>query len=73
VPVVPGKPFLSPLFREVPIRTLGVSLVAIAAIVASLAIVRQRSEETQPEPPAPNPRTPAAVDLNLDAIRSAGF
>jgi hypothetical protein len=48
-------------------------LVAIAAIVASLAIVRQRSEETQPEPPAPNPRTPAAVDLNLDAIRSAGF
>jgi methionine-rich copper-binding protein CopC len=55
------------------IRTLVVSLVAIAAIVASLAIARQRSEEHQPESPAPTPRTPAAVDLNLDAIRSAGF
>jgi hypothetical protein len=57
----------------VTIRTLGVSLVAIAAIVASLTIVKQRSEERQPEPEAPEPRTPAAVDLNLDAIRSAGL
>jgi hypothetical protein len=73
VPVVPGYSFPSPLLREVPIRTLGVSLVAIAAIVASLALARQRSEERQPELPAPTPRTPAAVDLNLDAIRSAGF
>jgi hypothetical protein len=55
------------------IRTLGVSLVAIAAIVASLTIVRQRSEVRQPEPAPPTPRTPAAVDLNLDAIRSAGL
>jgi hypothetical protein len=56
---------------EAPIRTLGVSLVAIAAIVASLTVVRQlqeqpeRTKEKRPEIP------PAAVDL--DQLRNAGL
>jgi hypothetical protein len=50
---------------------LGVSLVAIAAIVASLTVARQlqeqpeRAKEKRPEIP------PAAVDL--DQLRSAGL
>jgi len=56
---------------EAPIRTLGVSLVAIAAIVASLTVVRQlqdqpeRTKEKRPE------ISPAAVDL--DQLRNAGL
>ena len=55
------------------IRTLGVSLVAIAAIVASLTVARQRQEvpsrfrEKRPE------HSPAAVDLDLEGLRAAGF
>lgn len=63
-----------PLATEEPIRALGVSLVAIAAIVASLTVVRQQRQEERragdnvgPEP------SPAAVDLDLDGIRAAGF
>lgn len=57
-----------------PIRALGVSLVAIAAVVATLTVARQRSEEraTQPEPDSAG-RVPAAPPLDLDAIRSAGM
>jgi hypothetical protein len=50
---------------------LGVSLVAVAAIVASLTLVRQRQEnlaagkEKRPE------HSPAAVDL--EQLRAAGF
>jgi hypothetical protein len=48
-----------------------VSLVAIAAIVASLTVVRNRQEERRSdENPALEP-SPAAVDL--DGIRAAGF
>jgi hypothetical protein len=52
---------------------LGVSLVAIAAIVASLTVARQRQEipsrfrEKRPE------HSPAAVDLDLEGLRAAGF
>jgi hypothetical protein len=59
--------------REALIRTLGVSLVAIAAIVASLTVARQRQEvpsrfrEKRPE------HSPAAVDLDLEQLRAAGF
>ncbi|HEV7589953.1 MAG TPA: hypothetical protein VGO40_17690 [Longimicrobium sp.] len=59
--------------REALIRTLGVSLVAIAAIVASLTVARQRQEvpsrfrEKRPE------HSPAAVDLDLEGLRAAGF
>ena len=61
------------LSEEERIRTLGIGLVAIAAVMASLTIVRQRSEERHPElPPTPG-RAPAAPDMNLDAIRTAGL
>lgn len=62
-----------PSTREALIRTLGVSLVAIAAIVASLTVARQRQEmptrfrEKRPE------HSPAAVDLDLEQLRAAGF
>jgi len=60
------------LATEVPIRALGVSLVAIAAIVASLTVVRQRQEERRTDDDTKTePATPAAVDL--DGIRAAGF
>jgi hypothetical protein len=53
------------------IRALGVSLVAIAAIVASLTVVKQRTEERgSDESPRQEPPQ-AAVDL--DGIRAAGF
>ena len=62
-----------PTTREDAIRTLGVSLVAIAAIAASLTLVRQRGEVRPPVPqPIPDDQ-PAEVDLNLEAIRSAGL
>jgi len=48
-----------------------VSLVAIAAIVASLTVARHRQEERRSdENPGQEPK-PAAVDL--DGIRAAGF
>jgi hypothetical protein len=60
--------------QEVAIRTLGVSLVAVAALAASMTLVRQRNEQRSPEsPPVPDDAAPAALDLNLDAIRSAGL
>ena len=57
---------------EALIRTLGVSLVAIAAVVASLTLVRQRPQERKPgEGMRLEPFSPAAVDL--DQLRAAGL
>ena len=54
------------------IRTLGISLVAVAALVVTMTLARQR-EERQPGPnPVPD-RAPTPDGLNLDAIRSAGL
>ncbi len=64
---------LPPLATEEPIRALGVSLVAIAAIVASLTVVRQRQEERRTDDRVRPEPSPAAVDLDLDGIRAAGF
>jgi hypothetical protein len=62
-----------PFTREALIRTLGVSLVAIAAIVASLTLVRQQQEvpvRTKAKRPE---HSPAAVDLDLQQLRAAGM
>ena len=59
--------------REALIRTLGVSLVAIAAIVASLTIVRQRQDEPVRDKGKRPEHSPAAVDLDLEQLRAAGF
>jgi hypothetical protein len=56
---------------EALIRTLGVSLVAVAAIVASLAVARQRPEEGTRQRERRNAPSPAALDL--DQLRSAGL
>ena len=56
---------------EALIRTLGVSLVAVAALVASFAVVIQRQDEpdrlrerrAEPSPPA----------IDLDQLRNAGL
>ncbi len=66
-------PSSPPRVPEDLIRALSVSLVAVAAIVASLAMVRYRLDdrraETQPAPEGAH----AAAELDLDGIRSAGF
>ena len=56
---------------EAPIRTFSVSLVAIAAIAASLLLTRSREENdtTSLVPGGEN----APVRLKLDAIREAGL
>jgi hypothetical protein len=60
--------------REALIRTLGVSLVAVAAIVASLTLVRQSHELPAAQRKDRRPEhSPAAVDLDLEQLRAAGF
>lgn len=62
----------STLRREVRIRTLGVSLVALAAIVASLAVVRQHQQERRPgEGGMRESAAPPALDL--EQLRAAGL
>ncbi|CAN5351180.1 hypothetical protein BH23GEM4_BH23GEM4_13950 [soil metagenome] len=61
-----------PQREEEPIRTLGVSLVAVAAIVASLTVVRQRQEVRGDKEVRPGP-SPTTVDIDLDGLRAAGF
>jgi hypothetical protein len=56
---------------EAPIRTLGVSLVAIAAIVASLTVARQLQEQPERAKEKRPEISPAAVDL--DQLRNAGL
>jgi hypothetical protein len=75
-PAHPGPPKPGsqiPLPGRWPIRALIVSLVAIAAVVVSLAVVRHRGEQRLPEAELGLDEPPAAVDLNLDAIRAAGL
>ena len=60
--------------REVPIRSLAVGLLAVAAIAASLTLVRQRPEHREVAPLAPVPDgRPSPPELNLEAIRTAGL
>jgi hypothetical protein len=59
--------------REELIRTLGIGLLAVAAVMASLTIVRQRNEERHPEPQPTPGRAPVSAGINLDAIRTAGL
>ena len=56
------------------IRTLGVSLIAIAAIVASLTVARQRQEEAPaPEGEKRPQHSPTTSRLDLDQLRAAGM
>jgi hypothetical protein len=59
--------------REVAIRTLGVSLVLVAAVAASLTLSRHRADPRALLAGADPESSPAAVDLHLQAIRSAGL
>jgi hypothetical protein len=53
---------------------LGVSLIAIAAIVASLTVARQRQEEARGPEGAKGPQlTPADARFDLDQLRAAGM
>lgn len=56
---------------EAPIRTLSVSLVAVAAIAASLLLTRSREERDITDIVPGGENTPA--HLKLDAIREAGL
>jgi hypothetical protein len=61
--------------REVAIRALGFSLIAIVAVAVSLTVARQgRSDHPPPAEPDPAPDgVPLALELNLEAIRAAGL
>jgi hypothetical protein len=52
---------------------LGVSLVAVAAIVASLTLARQRQDIPVRDKGKRSEHSPAAVDLDLEQLRAAGF
>ena len=52
-------------------RTLGVTIVVVAAVAASLTLARQRQVDRRPAADL-EPGTPA-LGADLDAIRSAGF
>jgi hypothetical protein len=53
---------------------LGVSLIAIAAIVASLTVARQRQDDARGLDGEKGPQiTPAAAGLDLDQLRAAGM
>jgi hypothetical protein len=56
--------------KEEPIRTLSVSLLAVAAIAASLLLSRAKPERTTPDgiTPADQP-----AEKSLDEIRAAGL
>lgn len=56
---------------EGPIRTLSVSLVAVAAIAASLLLTRSRDDADITDIAPPGENIPAR--LKLDAIREAGL
>jgi hypothetical protein len=56
--------------REATIRTLSVSLVAVAAIAASLLLARSRGEE---EALRVLPLGDAQAPFKLDAVRAAGL
>jgi hypothetical protein len=59
---------------EALIRTLGVGLIAIAAIVASLTVVRQRQEDARPPEGEKRPQhSPPSSRLDLDQLRAAGM
>lgn len=71
--VAPSGAPLTPS-REALIRTLGVSLIAIAAIVASLTVARQRQEEAHaPEGEKRPQHSPTSSRLDLDELRAAGM
>ena len=55
------------------IRTLSVGLMALAAMMVSFSVARQRSEPRREEIQPPAGRAYAPSPVNLDAIRSAGF
>ena len=64
--------YLQPVRQEVPIRTLSVSILAVAAIAASLLITRHR--EAPPTTSSDSTSTDAqSGGRDLDAIRAAGL
>lgn len=69
-----GRRATNSLLREALIRTLGVGLIALAAIVASLSVVKQRQEEARlPEGEKRPQHLPASSGVDLDQLRAAGM
>jgi hypothetical protein len=58
---------------EETIRTLSVGLMALAAMMVSFSVARQRTEPRREETQPPTGRAFAPSPVNLDALRSAGF
>jgi hypothetical protein len=75
LPAFPGgeRPVSAASRLEEAIRTLSVSLVALAAMMVSVSVARQRSEPRREDlqPRSTRVLTPGIVDL--EAIRTAGF
>lgn len=69
-----GRRATNSLLREAHIRTLGVGLIALAAIVASLTVVKRQEEEALPQEGEKRPQhLPASSSVNLDQLRAAGM
>jgi hypothetical protein len=72
--VATGRRATTPMSWEALIRTLGVSLIAIAAVVASLTVARQRQDEARPPEEGKRPHlSPLHGSLDLDQLRAAGM
>lgn len=54
-------------------RTVGVTLLIVAAVAASLTLARQRTVERLPDPEREPGAVPPTLGADLDAIRSAGL
>ena len=59
--------------REALIRTFGVGLIALAAIVASFTVVKQRQVEALAPEAEKRPQHPASPRVDLDQLRAAGM
>jgi hypothetical protein len=70
-----GRRATNSLLQEALIRTLGVGLIALAAIVASFSVVKQRQEEEAlpPEGLKRPQHLPASSGVDLDQLRAAGM
>jgi len=68
-----GRRATDSLLREALIRTLGVGLIALAAIVASLSVVKRQEEARLPEGEKRPQNLPSSSGVDLDQLRAAGM
>jgi hypothetical protein len=68
-----GRRATDSLLREALIRTLGVGLIALAAIVASLSVVKRQEVARLPDGEKRPQHLPSSSGVDLDLLRAAGM